>query len=149
MAAAVADYRPGTVSDTKIKKSAGSDDAPVLHLVRTVDVLAAVSHHRPHPDLLVVGFAAETGDSAGDVRHHAEAKLASKGCDLLVVNDVSAGAVFGSDRNAVVVLAPQPDGPAVEVASTPTVDKRVVADVVLDAVVHRLGAPRPTAAASP
>ena len=107
MAAAVADYRPEEVHSTKLKKSAG-DDAPRLRLVRTVDVLAAVAHHRPHPDLVVVGFAAETGDDSGDVRHHAEAKLRAKGCDLLVVNDVSGGAVFGHEDNQVVVLAPGP-----------------------------------------
>jgi phosphopantothenoylcysteine decarboxylase/phosphopantothenate--cysteine ligase len=140
MAAAVADFRPAEVADAKIKKT-GEDDVPVVRLVRTVDVLAAVSRSRPHPGLVVVGFAAETGDAAGDVRSHAEAKLVSKGCDLLVVNDVSGGAVFGSDRNRVVVLAPGPAGQAgvVEVATTGTVDKRVVAETVLDAVVHRLG----------
>lgn len=136
MAAAVADYRPDTVSTTKIKKS-GETGAPTLRLVRTVDVLATVAHERPHPGLVVVGFAAETGDDTGDVRQHAEAKLRSKGCDLLVVNDVSGGAVFGSEHNQVVVLAPS-DGGAVEVASTPTTDKRAVAEAVLDALVHRL-----------
>ncbi len=136
MAAAVADYRPDTVSTTKIKKS-GEVEAPTLRLVRTVDVLATVAHERPHPGLVVVGFAAETGDESGDVRQHAEAKLRSKGCDLLVVNDVSGGAVFGSEHNQVVVLAPARGG-AVEVASTPTTDKRAVAEVVLDALVHRL-----------
>ncbi|MGJ7442115.1 bifunctional phosphopantothenoylcysteine decarboxylase/phosphopantothenate--cysteine ligase CoaBC [Aquipuribacter sp. MA13-6] len=136
MAAAVADYRPAEVSGTKIKKT-GESDAPTLRLVRTVDVLATVSHDRPRPGLVVVGFAAETGDETGDVRHHAEAKLRAKGCDLLVVNDVSGGAVFGSEHNQVVVLAPGPDG-AVEVASTGTTDKRAVAETVVDAVVHRL-----------
>ena len=144
MAAAVADFRPDAVAGTKIKKTDGVD-APVLRLVRTVDVLAAVSHARPHPGLVVVGFAAETGDATGDVRHHAEAKLAAKGCDLLVVNDVSGGAVFGSDVNRVVVLAPGADGRAEEVAATPTLDKRAVADAVLDAVVHRLAVPGPAA----
>ncbi len=138
MAAAVADYRPDTVSGTKIKKGAGTD-APTLRLVRTVDVLATVAHDRPHPGLVVVGFAAETGDDSGDVRHHAEAKLRSKGCDLLVVNDVSGGAVFGSEQNAVHVLAPGRAGqPATEVAATGTTDKRAVAETVLDALVHRL-----------
>ncbi len=139
MAAAVADFRPDAVATTKIKKSADDDGAPVLRLVRTVDVLGAVSHARPHPGLLVVGFAAETGDETGDVRSHAERKLRAKGCDLLVVNDVSGGAVFGSEDNRVVVLAPGPDdGPAVEVAATGTLAKRAVAEAVLDAVVHTL-----------
>lgn len=135
MAAAVADFRPEDVSGTKLKKT-GSSDAPTLRLVRTVDVLASVSHARPHPGLLVVGFAAETGDETGDVRHHAEAKLLSKGCDLLVVNDVSGGAVFGSENNTVLVLAPDEGGGVRQVAATGTTDKRAVADTVLDALVH-------------
>ena len=53
----------------------------------------------------MVGFAAETGDDDGDVLTHARAKLARKGCDLLVVNDVSGGQVFGRADNAVTVLA--------------------------------------------
>ena len=57
------------------------------------------------PGQLVVGFAAETGDDDADVLTHARAKLARKGCDLLVVNDVSGGQVFGRADNAVVVLA--------------------------------------------
>jgi len=149
MAAAVADYRPETVSGHKLKKVDG-EDAPLLRLVRTVDVLAEVSHARPHADLLVVGFAAETGDATGDVRHHAEAKLAAKGCDLLVVNDVSGGAVFGSTGNDVVVLAPDPvTGAAVEVAASGSTDKRTVAGTVLDAVVHRLRGPAGRRASSP
>lgn len=140
MAAAVADFRPETVHGTKMKKVDGVE-APQLRLVRTVDVLATVAHDRPHPGLLVVGFAAETGDATGDVRHHAEAKLAAKGCDLLVVNDVSGGAVFGRADNAVVVLGAAADGAAREVATTGTLDKRAVAEVVLDAVVHHLAPP--------
>jgi phosphopantothenoylcysteine decarboxylase/phosphopantothenate--cysteine ligase len=53
----------------------------------------------------VVGFAAETGDDEADVLTHAKAKLARKGCDLLVVNDVSDGQVFGRADNAVTVLS--------------------------------------------
>ena len=53
---------------------------------------------------MVVGFAAETGDESGSVLEHARAKLARKGCDLLVVNDVSGGQVFGSEDNEAVVL---------------------------------------------
>jgi phosphopantothenoylcysteine decarboxylase/phosphopantothenate--cysteine ligase len=54
---------------------------------------------------LIVGFAAETGDSHGDVLAYAEAKLQRKGCDLLVVNHVGADKVFGQDTNSVVILA--------------------------------------------
>ena len=61
--------------------------------------------------MVVVGFAAETGDENGSVLEHARAKLARKGCDLLVVNDVGGGAVFGSPDNEAVVLASTGGGP--------------------------------------
>ena len=61
----------------------------------------------------MVGFAAETGDDDADVLTHARTKLAGKGCDLLVVNDVSEGRVFGRADNAVTVLAA--DGSATEI----------------------------------
>jgi phosphopantothenoylcysteine decarboxylase/phosphopantothenate--cysteine ligase len=72
-------------------------------LVRNPDVLAELVTKRA-PGQLVVGFAAETGDDDADVLTHAKAKLARKGCDLLVVNDVSGGQVFGRADNAVTVL---------------------------------------------
>jgi phosphopantothenoylcysteine decarboxylase / phosphopantothenate---cysteine ligase len=103
MTAAVADFRPGTVAATKLKKGAASEPQSVS-LVRNPDVLAELVTKRA-PGQLVVGFAAETGDDDADVLTHARAKLARKGCDLLVVNDVSAGRVFGRPDNAVVVLA--------------------------------------------
>jgi phosphopantothenoylcysteine decarboxylase/phosphopantothenate--cysteine ligase len=137
MAAAVADFRPATVATDKIKKTAGAD-VPVVELVRTVDVLADVSAHRPHPELVVVGFAAETGDATGDVRHHAEAKLAAKGCDLLVVNDVSGGGVFGRPDNDVFVLERDPDGGArVLFGDGLSGSKPAVAHGVWDVVVAR------------
>ena len=57
------------------------------------------------PHQLIVGFAAETGDTHGDVLAYAEAKLQRKGCDLLVVNHVGTDKVFGQDTNAVVILS--------------------------------------------
>ena len=60
---------------------------------------------RAEGEQLIVGFAAETGDSHGDVLAYAEAKLQRKGCDLLVVNHVGADKVFGQDTNSVVILA--------------------------------------------
>ena len=85
-----------------------------MPLVRNPDVLAELVTKRA-PGQLVVGFAAETGDDDADVLTHARAKLARKGCDLLVVNDVSGGQVFGPADNAVVVLAA--DGSATERAA--------------------------------
>jgi phosphopantothenoylcysteine decarboxylase/phosphopantothenate--cysteine ligase len=103
MAAAVADYRPSTLSETKIKK-ADDGSAPPIHLQQNPDILKELSRHRPGPGTVVVGFAAETGDGSASVLELGAAKLARKGCDLLVVNDVSGGRVFGSPDNEAVVL---------------------------------------------
>ena len=81
---------------------------------------------------MVVGFAAETGDETGSVLDHARAKLARKGCDLLVVNDVSGGAVFGSPDNEAVILGA--DGSAVEV---PHGSKGALAHAIWDQVARR------------
>lgn len=137
MAAAVADFRPVAVADHKIKKDDdGGVPAPIA-LERTVDVLAEVVARRAQHGLaqVVVGFAAETGDEHGTVLDHARAKLARKGCDLLVVNDVTEGKAFEADDNEVVVLGA--DGSAVPVARA---EKTVVADAVWSAVVPLLPA---------
>lgn len=110
MSAAVADFRPAEVSDTKIKKRDDHAD-PVITLVRNPDILQELVELRSHgagaavENQLIVGFAAETGDSDGDVLAYAEAKLQRKGCDLLVVNHVGTDKVFGQDTNSVVILA--------------------------------------------
>ena len=132
MAAAVADFRPASVSSSKIKKS-DDDTAPVVELVRNPDILAELSAHRAHPGQVVVGFAAETGDDDGDVLAHARAKLARKGCDLLVVNEVGDGKAFGTADNTVVLLDSGGGEKAVGPAS-----KLDVADAVWDAVLARL-----------
>jgi phosphopantothenoylcysteine decarboxylase/phosphopantothenate--cysteine ligase len=80
-----------------------------------------------------VGFAAETGDADGDVLTHGHAKLARKGCDLLVVNDVSAGRVFGrADSEALLLGA---DG---STRSVPLGSKVVLAHVIWDEISARL-----------
>jgi phosphopantothenoylcysteine decarboxylase/phosphopantothenate--cysteine ligase len=127
MSAAVADFRPETTAATKLKKGAASEPRSVS-LARNPDVLAELVTKRS-PGQLVVGFAAETGDEEADVLTHARAKLARKGCDLLVVNDVSGGQVFGRPENAVVVLAA--DGSATEV---PQGSKDAVAAGVWDVI---------------
>jgi len=128
MAAAVADFRPAKVSEAKIKKTDDPREVPQLELERTTDVLAELVTART-PGQVVVGFAAETGDDAGDVLAHARAKLARKGSDLLVVNDVSGGGVFGRSRNAVTVLDARGG-----VRVVPEGTKEEVADAVWDAV---------------
>ncbi|MCI4676129.1 bifunctional phosphopantothenoylcysteine decarboxylase/phosphopantothenate--cysteine ligase CoaBC [Candidatus Mycolicibacterium alkanivorans] len=103
MAAAVADFRPAAVAANKIKKQPGVQEGPTIELVRTDDVLAGAVHQRTDGQLpnmrAIVGFAAETGDANGDVLFHARAKLARKGCDLLVVNAVGEGRAFEVDSN--------------------------------------------------
>jgi phosphopantothenoylcysteine decarboxylase/phosphopantothenate--cysteine ligase len=139
MSAAVADFRPAEVSDTKIKKRDDSAD-PVITLVRNPDILHELVELRnsalpnaagPAGDhQLIVGFAAETGDSHGDVLAYAEAKLQRKGCDLLVVNHVGSDKVFGQDTNSVVILARSGSEPQ-EAAGTKT--------EVAAAIISRIG----------
>jgi phosphopantothenoylcysteine decarboxylase/phosphopantothenate--cysteine ligase len=135
MAAAVADFRPVAVADTKIKKDDVGGVPEPIALERTVDVLAEVVARRDAAGIaqVVVGFAAETGDADGTVLDHARAKLARKGCDLLVVNEVGEGKAFETDVNEVVVLGR--DGASVHV---PPASKTAVADAVWDAVVPLL-----------
>jgi phosphopantothenoylcysteine decarboxylase/phosphopantothenate--cysteine ligase len=131
MAAAPADFRPTSVSDAKIKK-ADDGSAPGIELEQNPDILAEISHHRARTGAVIVGFAAETGDATGSVLDLGRAKLARKGCDLLVVNDVSGGAVFGSSDNEAVVLGA--DGTSVEV---PHGSKTALAHVIWDEVLRR------------
>jgi phosphopantothenoylcysteine decarboxylase/phosphopantothenate--cysteine ligase len=125
MAAAVADFRPATVADRKIKKQGG---VPEIVLEPTVDILAGLGR-RKRPGQTLVGFAAETDA----VRQNASSKLVAKGADLIVANDVTApGAGFEHDTNHVVIL--NADGTEREV---PLADKRVVARAVFNAVLDR------------
>ncbi len=91
-AAAVADYRPRSVANRKIKKADGGLDA--IELVETTDILGTISHKKG--ERTVIGFAAETND----LLDHARAKLSSKGCDAIVANDVTRDdSGFGTDTN--------------------------------------------------
>ena len=95
--AAVADWRPDTVGTGKIKKGSGAP--PTISLVENPDILATLSRGPRRPQL-VVGFAAETDN----VEAHAQAKLARKGCDWIVANDVSIDGTMGGDDNAVAIV---------------------------------------------
>ncbi|MFL6119361.1 bifunctional phosphopantothenoylcysteine decarboxylase/phosphopantothenate--cysteine ligase CoaBC [Actinophytocola sp.] len=97
MAAAVADFRPLTRAEYKIKKT-DRDPEPV-GLTRNPDILAELVAGRVAGQV-IVGFAAETGDGAADVLEHGRAKLKRKGCDLLVVNAVGEGRAFETEDNA-------------------------------------------------
>jgi phosphopantothenoylcysteine decarboxylase/phosphopantothenate--cysteine ligase len=131
MAAAVADFRPADPAIDKIKKTAG-DPEPV-RLARNPDILRELVTDPPRPGQLVVGFAAETGDADGDWLAHGRAKLAAKGCDLLVVNRVGDGVGFEVPDNAAAVLGA--DGSRTDVPLGPKED---LADVVWDLVAARL-----------
>ena len=123
MAAAVADFRPKALADSKMSKEEG---VPELVLEPTPDILAGLARRRT-PGQVLVGFAAETHDAVERGRR----KLERKADDLLVVNDVSApGAGFDHDTNAVVIL--DADGTATEI---PLTSKDAVATAVLDRVI--------------
>ncbi len=146
MAAAVADFRPRQSSVTKIKKTHGVDDAEqgqVVELVRTRDVLAGLvadraggaggagGADRAEPaSPVIVGFAAETGDDTGSVLDLGRAKLARKGCDLLVVNEVGTEKTFGRDDTTVHVLTRGSD----DVVDLGPDTKRAVSAGVWDAI---------------
>src|SRR5262249_8303280 len=126
MAAAVADYRPAARSEQKLKKAGGAP--PPLGLVENPDILRELAAQR-RPGQILTGFAAETEHLAENGR----AKLAAKGCDLLVVNQVGSGLAFGTSDNAALVLAA--DGTVTEVPRGP---KEALADVIWDLVAARL-----------
>jgi phosphopantothenoylcysteine decarboxylase/phosphopantothenate--cysteine ligase len=130
MAAAVADFRPSDVAEYKIKKS--DQLPPPIALQQNPDVLAELVAKR-RPGTLVVGFAAETGDDSATVLDHGRAKLARKGCDVLVVNAVGAGKAFGQTDNAGVILGA--DGSETVVDFGP---KAVLAAALWDVLVGRL-----------
>ena len=96
--AAVSDWRPDEVFGIKLKKGHGGP--PTLSLVENPDILATLSATGPKRPKLVVGFAAETND----VEANARAKLARKGCDWIVANDVSEDWIMGGDDNAVMIV---------------------------------------------
>ena len=139
MAAAVADYRPATYAQSKMKKSHApghEDAAPTIDLVRNPDILAGlVTARGTAATPVIVGFAAETGEPGTSVLQLGAEKLARKGCDLLVVNEVGVDKTFGRDENTVHILRrdgrPQVDaGPA---------GKEDIAQTILDVARTVLG----------
>ena len=125
-AAAVADYRPATISDKKIKKKA---DDMAIPLERTVDIAATLgavkSAHQIH-----VGFALETNDEM----KHAEGKLTRKNFDMVVLNSLrDKGAGFQGDTNKVTILKHK-----AEPIQYPLKSKRLVAVDIVDQLVNFL-----------
>src|SRR5438132_3430839 len=119
-AAAVADWRVATEGEQKLKKTAAG--MPPLQLVENPDILATISKLKDKRPELVIGFAAETEN----LIDNAKAKLARKGCDWIVANDVSpATGIMGGDHNTIHLLTR--DGAAISVDSWPAMTKEQVA----------------------
>jgi phosphopantothenoylcysteine decarboxylase / phosphopantothenate---cysteine ligase len=130
MNAAVADFRPSALAGHKIKKD--GNEPPPLSLTLNPDILIELVGAR-EPGQIVVGFAAETGDATGDALHHGRAKLARKGCDLLVVNAVGDGKAFEVAENSGWLLGADGSESELEAGS-----KALLASHVWDAVAARL-----------
>jgi phosphopantothenoylcysteine decarboxylase / phosphopantothenate---cysteine ligase len=128
MAAAVADYRPAVRSEHKIKKT-GLAPEPIA-LTENPDVVRDLVAARRRAGQLIVAFGAETGDVLANGR----AKLARKGCDLLVVNKVGNGLAFGTSDNEAIVLGA--DGSDARLPKGP---KEQIADGIWDLIVPRMG----------
>jgi phosphopantothenoylcysteine decarboxylase/phosphopantothenate--cysteine ligase len=129
MAAAVSDWRVAVAAPQKVKKN--GKGPPVLRLAENPDILATIAGRRNNRPALVVGFAAETEN----VVAYAKAKLAKKGCDWILANDVSpATGTFGGDRNTIHLVE------AAGVEDWPAMTKREVADRLADRIIARLGA---------
>ena len=124
MTAAVADFRPKELSLKKMKRSELGDEVSI-QLVANPDILAGISR----PGLLKVGFAAET---SADLDELAQSKLAAKGCQILVANDVSDGKVFGREDTSVLILGD--DGSKLEKQGS----KTEVASALIDIIASRL-----------
>ena len=126
MAAAGADFRPVLTHGTKVKKDSGHLE---VTFEPTEDILAALVNQRGS-EQVIVGFAAETDN----VLENARKKLAKKGCDLLVVNDVSAEATgFEHDTNEVVIIESNGNEMSIPMSS-----KRTIAGAILDSVVRSM-----------
>lgn len=122
MAAAVADYTPKAIADHKIKKSDGS---LTLELVRTRDILGSMRDPLGFEGVLI-GFAAETEN----MRANALGKLARKGCDYLVANDVSRSDIgFGSDDNEVILFSADGNEQAIDKAA-----KAAIAAILIETI---------------
>ena len=97
--AAVADWRPATRAQTKLKLKGGAEAGVALQLVENPDILKRIASKKKNRPQLVVGFAAETND----VEAHAKAKLVRKGCDWIIANDVSGDVMGGADNEVLLV----------------------------------------------
>jgi phosphopantothenoylcysteine decarboxylase/phosphopantothenate--cysteine ligase len=129
MSAAVADARIVNYSDIKI----GKESLSTLSLVNNPDILKSLASVKK-PGQIIVGFAAETISDIKELEASASAKLSSKSLDLIYVNNVSNGAVFGSEKTKGLII--DKDQIVIEV---PEISKDTLSDILLDQLVSKLG----------
>ncbi len=125
MAAAVADYKPETLSPTKIKKSEEAN-APELKLVKTKDILKSLGDIK-QPHQILLGFALETDNE----KNNALEKLYKKNADFIVLNSLRDGAAFGSNTNKITIFTKSGEEIPFETKS-----KNLVAKDIVDTVLH-------------
>jgi len=129
MSAAVADARIVNYSDIKI----GKESLSTLSLVNNPDILKSLANVKK-PGQIIVGFAAETISDAKELEASASAKLSSKSLDLIYVNNVSNGAVFGSEKTKGLIIDKERN-----VIKVPEISKDTLSDILLDQLVSKLG----------
>jgi phosphopantothenoylcysteine decarboxylase/phosphopantothenate--cysteine ligase len=127
MAAAVADYRPAIVSESKLKKDAVGEQL-TIEMIQNPDVLLELVNAKPMGQI-VVGFAAETAETPEELVELGRTKIARKKCDFLVLNRVGWDEGFGKQGNSVTVLSQAGD-----IVETAAGSKLSVADVILEVV---------------
>jgi len=129
MSAAVADARVADYSDSKI----GKERLSTLSLVRNPDILKSLSSVKK-PGQILIGFAAETESDVKALKDSATEKIVSKNLDIIYVNDVSGGAIFGSESTRGLIV--DKDRNVIEV---PEISKDTLSDILLDQLVSKLG----------
>ena len=132
-AAAVSDWKAAAARAQKLKK--GGAGPPALELAENPDILARLSAPGPRRPRLVIGFAAETEN----LEANAAAKLAAKGCDWILANEVAEGSVFGGDDNLVHLLTRAGEGEAPAVERWPRMSKAEVSARLVERIAQALG----------
>ena len=129
MSAAVADAKVLNYSEKKIKK----ESLGTVELDKNPDILKSLSKSKKNGQV-IVGFAAETSSNASALEQSGFDKLASKSLDIIYVNNVSGGAIFGSDKTEGLIIDNQKN-----VIKVPEISKDTLSDILLDQLVSKLG----------
>ena len=129
MSAAVADAKVLNYSEKKIKK----ESLGTVELDKNPDILKSLSKSKKNGQV-IVGFAAETSSNASALEQSGFDKLASKSLDIIYVNNVSDGAIFGSDKTEGLIIDNQKN-----VIKVPEISKDTLSDILLDQLVSKLG----------